>query len=553
MLLILALGGLMAGSSGVGRAWGIHVLSLLIAGLTLVEALLRARGEPAYRFAWRFLAGYAALAFLYRCNLLLGLLLRGTALSHHGPQEAVLWNAAIGLLVATLMTFNQRQGPSGDFLLRILDGMIFSSAFYLVLWAGVVSPAMAASPLPQSFSLLSQGLFALTAAAIGVGLHTALLQGSFRGPVGALVGALTTFLLVFTWSLKASLQGSYPLDHPARIAGVLASLLTLMAVYLPTPHTKSTRLAALADLLPYLPAGAAFLGLLGLAATSSFRMDRLALLLVAVLSILLILRQVITLIVVETLQRTLEQQVEARAQALAAQEALLMRTEGLNLISSLGAGLSHDLNNLLGGASMQAELLWEEGGSENPEASVQIVALQSTLHRAGDLTRRLMAVGRNQDAPILLELSDHLRGLEPLLRAMIPKTIDLDFESSLQPCPIRCVPGHIDQVIVNLLMHARDALAPGGCIHIGLECREEEQQLNLCVTDTGPGHSPEALTHLFDPLIALNASDPGSGLALSSVHTVVGRLGGTISATSQLGKGTQFLVQLPLAYDGGTV
>jgi signal transduction histidine kinase len=541
-LLVVALYLLPMGS--LPRALGIQVLGLLLSGLTLIRGWLRARRDPDARMFGVLLAGFGALSLLYRFGLLQRLLTYGAGLAVHPLRDALLWNLALGLLLAALMDLGRRLGPRDQALPRVLDGLIFATAFYLLLWVGLLRPYLEASAVPLAFAFSSQVLFALTAGALGVALHLLLRQGNFRGPLPALATALACLAIIFPWSLAASFHHSYPLDHPARFLGLLSFLAVLLAVDRPLESSPIQNQHRWVDLLPYAPAALAILGFLVHLLSPDPRIEPFALGLLATLALLVLLRQGLTVLEVEHLNQTLELKVEARTREVAERNALLLRTQGMNLVATLGAGIAHDLNNLVGSAMLEADLLAAPTSPLGPGLAPEVKLLQSTLVRAGDLTQRLMRMGRVADAPTVLDAGAHVRGLAPMLRALVPRSHPLSVDVAEGPLPLACTPSQLDQIIVNLVVNARDALPPQGSIQVSLG-PGAGGGVQLQVSDTGSGIPDEVLQRIFEPFFTTKAPGQGTGLGLGSVKAVVEGLGGELSLRTQVGQGTCFTIWLP--------
>ncbi|HJV90076.1 MAG TPA: ATP-binding protein [Holophagaceae bacterium] len=531
---------------------GLQVLGFALGALTLAFGLRRARREREARTMGLLLAGFGGLSCLYRLELMQHLLSLGTGMAVHPLRDALLWILALGLLLGVLVALH-RAGPApGRLQTRVLDGLIFSLSFYLLLWMGLVRPWLNASAVPPAFSISSQFLFAITAAALGLALHTLLRQGSLEGPVAPLAAALATLAVVFPWSLAASFHQSYPLDHPARFLSILAFMFVLAAVDTPLAPRRRDAAARWVDLLPYGPAALAFLGFFLNVLSPAPRLDPEALALVGLLSILVLGRQGLTLLEVDELNLTLEQKVAQRTRELEDREALILKTQNMNLLATLGAGMAHDLNNLIGGASMQAEYILAARGPEvEPHLARDLQLLMASLNRANVLTNRLMDVGRTEEPPGPLDLVAHLRGMAPMLRALVPRTHPLDLDLTPGPCTVVCAPSQLDQLVVNLVVNARDALGPSGRIRVTVAEAHARQQdgppgVTLSVEDTGSGIPDAVLQRIFEPFFTTKAPGQGTGLGLGSVKAVVESLGGEIQLRTKAGEGTCFSIWLPL-------
>lgn len=534
------------------RALALQLLGLALAIWTLASGLRRAHREPAARTMGFLLAAFGGLSVLYRLGLLHRLFASGTGLAVHPLRDAVLWILALGVLILTVLDLNRTALAQDRPWARVLDALIFSFSFYLLLWMGLVRPWMDASAIPPAFSISSQVLFALTAGGLGMALHFLLRQGTLRGPTAPLAGALATFSIVFPWSLAASFHQNYPLDHPARFLAILAFMLVLWALQIPLAPPAKGPAHRWVDLLPYAPATLAFLGFFANLLSPAPRLDPAALAILGLIAILVIGRQGFTLLEVEELNATLEHKVELRTAELAEREALILRTQSMNLVAILGAGVAHDLNNLIGGAAMQAELLWPGQVPTDPRQASDLKALLQTLTRAGELTHRLMDAGRIESPARPLDLEIHLREMAPMLRALVTKAHPLAIEVPPGPWPVACAPSQLDQIIVNLVVNARDAMAPGDRLRIAVvgspaEAASDRPGVTLNVEDTGSGIPDAVLDRIYEPFYSTKGPGQGTGLGLGSVKAVVEGLGGEIQLRTKVGEGTCFTIWLPLA------
>lgn len=296
--------------------------------------------------------------------------------------------------------------------------------------------------------------------------------------------------------------------------------------------------------LPYLPVAVAFIGFAAHYLPSGSGHDGLGLTLLVLLSMVVLIRQALTLRHVHILNETLEELVEERTRELSRSQALLMETQQKNLVATLGVGLTHDLNNLLGAAMGNLDLLRLKMGPL-PE-SREMEGLEKALDRAGNLSKSLMGLARGGPGPSrTFDLLAHMDELYPLLRAMVPRNIHLTWERDEGPLPILATPGQLDQVLVNLVSNAKDATPSGG--RISLRARGEGAQAVIEVQDTGSGIPDTVMARLFEPFLTTKPPGKGTGLGLSSVQAVVEHLGGTINVRSSPQEGTTFTVRLPKA------
>jgi PAS domain S-box-containing protein len=239
-------------------------------------------------------------------------------------------------------------------------------------------------------------------------------------------------------------------------------------------------------------------------------------------------------------------------------EAQLRQAQKMEAVGQLAGGVAHDFNNLLTVIKMHAQLAREELVA-GQQLYVDVEEIRKAADRAAALTQQLLAFSRKQLLqPRVLDLNAVVAGLEPMLRRLIG--VDIRVETRLAPDVGRVVadPGQLEQVLMNLAVNARDAMADGGAITIetanavlGEQDRERQSgaapgaYVMLAVSDTGCGMSPEVQARIFEPFYTTKAPGKGTGLGLSTVYGIVAQSGGHISVDSAPGRGTTFRVLLP--------
>jgi PAS domain S-box-containing protein len=265
----------------------------------------------------------------------------------------------------------------------------------------------------------------------------------------------------------------------------------------------------------------------------------------------------------ETLLIVLGRDVTERVQNEAARKKLeeqLLVSQKMEAIGKLAGGVAHDFNNLLAVIISYSEFALREAG-ENKKLREDIEEISATADRAADLTRQLLAFSRKQVLqPSLIDLNATAKGLEKMLRRIIGEDVELKLILGGQRYAAFVDPGQIEQVIMNLVVNARDAMPHGGKLTIetaSAEITEEEISLVpsmkpgryvlLAVTDTGMGMDKETKDRIFEPFFTTKPLGKGTGLGLSVVYGIVKQSGGNISVYSELGHGTTFKVYLPRA------
>jgi PAS domain S-box-containing protein len=247
----------------------------------------------------------------------------------------------------------------------------------------------------------------------------------------------------------------------------------------------------------------------------------------------------------------------ARVEAEEAQrrsEAQVQQAQRLESVGRLAGGIAHDFNNLLTvilscAHGLRRDLL--EGRAASADEVGEIVAAGD---RAADLTRQLLAFARRQPAaPVPLDLDLAVRSSERLLRRLLGEDLALRVRLEARPWAVRCDPGQLEQVILNLALNGRDAMAGGGTLAIETERRSGlppgagpgGDWVLLRVRDTGVGMAPEVRARLFEPFFTTKPPGKGTGLGLATVHGIVSQAGGQVHVESAPGQGATFEVWLP--------
>jgi signal transduction histidine kinase/ActR/RegA family two-component response regulator len=236
----------------------------------------------------------------------------------------------------------------------------------------------------------------------------------------------------------------------------------------------------------------------------------------------------------------------ARAQLLDAQRALA-ETRRVEALGRVAGGVAHDFNNMLTVMQGHLDLLRPQlGGGAEVMASMQ--TMEQAVRQAGRLTAQLLAFGRR--SVIQREAIDVHRVIAEsleLLRKVIPSNIEVDFQSSEAQYAASMDRSLLEQIVLNLVTNARDAISGAGQITIALSRTDSPSPtLLLCVSDTGSGMEANVLARVFEPFFTTKADGRGTGLGLASVQGAVNQLGGQIRVESWPGKGTRFEVRLPL-------
>ena len=245
-------------------------------------------------------------------------------------------------------------------------------------------------------------------------------------------------------------------------------------------------------------------------------------------------------------------------------EEQLQQSQKLESVGRLAGGVAHDFNNMLGAIIGYAEIALEQLDSSQPLYS-DLKEIHSAANRSADLTRQLLAFARKQTVdPKVLNLNNTVGGLLRMLKRLIGEDIDLIWQPTADPWPIKMDPSQVDQILANLCVNARDAIINTGIITIktGNISFDEEYCADhsdafpgdfvlLSVSDTGTGMDKETLPHIFEPFFTTKGIGVGTGLGLSTVYGAVKQNNGFINLYSEPGMGTTISIYLP-RYHGMT-
>jgi len=262
----------------------------------------------------------------------------------------------------------------------------------------------------------------------------------------------------------------------------------------------------------------------------------------------------------EELNRDLEGRVEERTRELRTKEEQLHQAQKMEAIGRLAGGVAHDFNNLLSiiiGSSEQIHRSMDESDSQRE----RVWQVLEAGERAASLTRQLLAFSRKQVLhPEVIDLRRVVTGMESMLQRLLGEDVDLVLSDAREPPMVLADPGQIEQILMNLVVNARDAMGRGGKLTIttGVSVLDQayaETHLDLepgsyavlAVSDTGEGMDARTRERIFEPFFTTKGPEKGTGLGLATVYGIVKQSGGTIWVYSEPGRGTTFKVYLPLA------
>ena len=231
----------------------------------------------------------------------------------------------------------------------------------------------------------------------------------------------------------------------------------------------------------------------------------------------------------------------------------------MQAVGQLAGGVAHDFNNLLTAMIGFTDLLLGRHGQNDPDFA-DLMQIKQNANRATNLVRQLLAFSRKQKLkPEIMDPAEALNDLQNLLSRLIGENIKLKIEHDRRVGLIRADRGQFDQVIINLVVNARDAMPSGGFVAIrsqnvsldnpvarGSDIMHEGDYVLITVGDTGCGIAKEDIGRIFEPFFSTKDIGQGTGLGLSTVYGIIHQSGGFIFVESAVGAGTEFKIYLPI-------
>lgn len=239
----------------------------------------------------------------------------------------------------------------------------------------------------------------------------------------------------------------------------------------------------------------------------------------------------------------------------------LRQAQKMEAVGRLAGGVAHDYNNKLQAVSGFTELALQEIGDDN-NLKYYLSEVQAAAQHSAQLTMQLMTFARKQPIqPCVLDINDTITSTLKMLDKLIGEDVQLDWRPGDQMWFTKVDPLQIDQVLVNLVINARDAIKDTGKISIetqNVQVDESWQEVisesrpgeyvMLAVTDTGAGIEPKALDHLFEPFYTTKKPGEGTGLGLATVYGIMQQNEGFVHVQSTLGQGASFKLYFPRNY-----
>lgn len=239
-------------------------------------------------------------------------------------------------------------------------------------------------------------------------------------------------------------------------------------------------------------------------------------------------------------------------------ERLLRQAQKMEAVGRLAGGIAHDFNNILTAILGYANLLAEEVG-DNAVLREDVEGVKKAVKRAESLTRQLLTFSRRQPMePRVIAPGETIRDMERMLQRLLPASVSLYINLGKDSPHVRMDPTQLEQILLNLVVNAKDALPEGGVIQVSLSAQNlmapleasleripEGDYAVLEVQDNGIGISPSDYEHIFEPFFTTKSDAGGTGLGLATVYGIMKQSGGFLDLASKQGAGTTFRLFFP--------
>jgi len=529
-------------------------------------------------------------------NLIVGLLSWGLAdlvlmPTIGGRAVTPIW-PPVGLAVAVIYLGGYRLLPG-----VALGSFLLASTRVPIYWAAVMGLAALIQPVvdvrilrwlefddklervrdPVILSLAAGPAGAIVAALVAVTLQ--MLNGQYQGDnfgyqlmlwwLRDWLGVMTTATLIFTWLSARPVQWTW-----ARIAEGLGMVITLLLaaqlifglwgifatrdvpiafIFFPLVGWAGLRFGArgAATIVALIAAFALAIAGMGIGPFATYPVQFTQLLLFAFLALGSLSGQLLAAIMAE--------RDDAMAKRLLLEEQL-RHSQKMEAVGRLAGGIAHDFNNLLTAIIGYTEIVLHSLDPKD-ERRADAEEIARAAMRAADLTKQMLAFSRRQVLqPKVIDLNIALRKVEPMLRRVIGEDIVMTVTGKAAHAFARVDPGQVEQVVMNLVVNARDAMPQGGRLTVeaadavldseavaDLPEAKPGAYVMLSVSDTGSGMPPEVRARIFEPYFTTKDVGKGTGLGLSTVYGIIRQSDGHIALSSEPGRGTTFRIYLPRA------
>ncbi|MDD2711024.1 MAG: PAS domain S-box protein [Verrucomicrobiae bacterium] len=238
------------------------------------------------------------------------------------------------------------------------------------------------------------------------------------------------------------------------------------------------------------------------------------------------------------------------------------QAQKMEAVGQLAGGIAHDFNNTIGVIVGYSELILRKLEKNNPIVP-KIESMRNSAQKASQIIRQLLAFSRRQILqPAVIDINPHLQQMSEMVQRLISENISLSIQPEASQSQIKVDPNYLDQVILNLVVNARDAMLHGGKLDIrtaNLQITPENAasyaglkpglHLTISVQDSGSGMPPEVQAHLFEPFFTTKGRSKGTGLGLSTAYGIIKQSDGCIDFKSEPGHGTVFNIHFPCVLD----
>jgi two-component system, cell cycle sensor histidine kinase and response regulator CckA len=234
------------------------------------------------------------------------------------------------------------------------------------------------------------------------------------------------------------------------------------------------------------------------------------------------------------------------------------QSQKMEAVGRLAGGIAHDFNNLLMVIQGYAEIILQDGDASSPTTK-NVETILRTTESAANLTRQLLSFSRKHAfSPQVLDLNELVNRMSEMLLGVLREEMEFVVKLSSDPCCISADPGQIEQVVMNLVVNARDAMPKGGTLSLQTAQVQPDalrgnmpsgvpvgDYVMLAVSDTGVGMDPDTQSRIFEPFFTTKSKDEGTGLGLSVVYNIVRSSSGYVRVSSEPGKGSTLQVFFP--------